>query len=178
MAWTTMEQAAQQWSTWHKLLRKGGTPPSTGAPVLPTLGAAPAAVALGVETRFRDLVQAIKVHANYNTGIGEALGIEGEEQTGPDLSSIQPRLTVRAIGGAVNVGWGCQGHTNALDFIRLEVDRTGSGFGLLATDTTPGYTDTTPLPATAAKWTYRAIFYVDDHAVGQWSDPVSVMVGT
>jgi hypothetical protein len=87
-------------------------------------------------------------------------------------------LTLRVSGGAVNVGWGWQGHANAFNFIRLEVDRTGSGFRLLATDTTPGCTDTTPFPATPAKWTYRAIFYVGDHAVGQWSDPVSVMVGT
>jgi hypothetical protein len=55
------------------------------------------------------------------------------------------------------------------------VDR-GSGFTLLAQDTTPGDLDTPP-PATAAKWSCRAIFRVGDHRVGQWSDVVSITVG-
>ena len=53
----------------------------------------------------------------------------------------------------------------------------GKGFLLLAQDTTPGYTDSTPLPATPAKWTYKAIFRVGDQRVGQWSDEVSLIVG-
>jgi hypothetical protein len=32
-------------------------------------------------------------------------------------------------------------------------------------------------PATPAKWTYRAIYRVNDQRVGQWSPTVSVMVG-
>jgi hypothetical protein len=31
-------------------------------------------------------------------------------------------------------------------------------------------TDTTPFPATPAKWTYRGIFRVGDSRVGQWSE--------
>ena len=34
--------------------------------------------------------------------------------------------------------------------------------GVLTYDTTPGYTDTTPFPATLTKWKYRAIYRVDD----------------
>jgi hypothetical protein len=45
-------------------------------------------------------------------------------------------------------------------------------------DTTPNYIDTEPFPATAAKWTYRAMYYVGDSPVGQWSDPVSINVGS
>jgi len=48
---------------------------------------------------------------------------------------------------------------------------------LLTIDTTPGYTDTQPLPAIAAKWTYTAIYRVNDEDVGQWSAPVSITVG-
>jgi hypothetical protein len=48
---------------------------------------------------------------------------------------------------------------------------------MLAFDTTPGYTDTTPFPATPSKWTYRAINRVGDSRLGQWSNPVSVTVG-
>jgi hypothetical protein len=175
---TTMDHAAQQWGSWSKLLRQGGTPPPGGAPVAPTLGAAPAAVDLGIEDRFRELVQRIKLHPNYNPSIGEALGIEGDEQTEADLTTIQPRLKLKLSGGAVIIGWGWGGHGDQLDMIRLEVDRTGTGtFLLLATDTTPNYTDTEQMPATAAKWTYRAMYYVGDQPVGQWSDLVSIHVG-
>lgn len=69
----------------------------------------------------------------------------------------------RNSGGAVQVGWGWGGHSTELDMIRLEVDRGGGqGFVLLATDTTPNYTDTQTLPSTPAKWTYRWMYYVGD----------------
>ena len=59
----------------------------------------------------------------------------------------------------------------------MALDRgDGKGFGLLAYDTTPGYTDTTPFPAAPVKWIYRAIYRVADSQVGQWSLPVSVTV--
>ena len=32
-------------------------------------------------------------------------------------------------------------------------------------------------PATAAKWTYKAIFRIGDQRVGQWSDEVSIIIG-
>ena len=59
------------------------------------------------------------------------------------------------------------------------MDRSGSkGFVLLAFDSTPNYTDTEPFPATPAKWTYRAVYRVGDSRVGQWSNPISVTVGS
>jgi len=62
--------------------------------------------------------------------------------------------------------------------IELRVDRNdGHGAVFLANDTTPGYTDNTPFPATPTKWTYTAIFWLNDRPVGQWSKPVSVTVG-
>ena len=54
---------------------------------------------------------------------------------------------------------------------------TARAFGHLVTDTTPNYTDTEPFLTTKAIWTYKAIFFVDDAPVGQWSLPVSVTVG-
>ncbi len=94
----------------------------------------------------------------------------------PDLSAIQPQFDVSVSGTQVNVNWGWQGQGQFLDMCELQVDR-GQGFVLLAFDTTPGYNDTTPFPTAPAKWTYRAIFHVGDGRVGQWSNPVSVMVG-
>jgi hypothetical protein len=32
-------------------------------------------------------------------------------------------------------------------------------------------------PAAPTKWTYRAIFRLDDQRVGQWSDDLSINVG-
>ena len=128
--------------------------------------------------RFRTLARRIKAHPNYNASIGEALGLEWAEQTAADLSTVQPRLNLKISGGVVVIGWGWGGQGDQLDMIRLEVDwGTGGGFVLLATDATPGYNDTEPFPATAAKWTYRAMYYVGDGPVGQWSDPMSINVG-
>ena len=53
----------------------------------------------------------------------------------------------------------------------------GKGYGLLAYDTTPNYTDTAPLPATPVKWKYKGIYRVGDQRVGLWSNEVSITVG-
>ena len=63
-----------------------------------------------------------------------------------------------------------------LDFAELQVDR-GDGFGPLASDTTPNYTDTMPHPAALAIWKYRAIYHIGDARAGSWSETVSVRVG-
>jgi hypothetical protein len=53
----------------------------------------------------------------------------------------------------VNVAWDWSGFSAFLDICEIQVDRTGAGttFGPLAFDTTPGYTDTEPFPATPTK---------------------------
>ena len=83
-------------------------------------------------------------------------------------------LKLEHSGAGVMVRWGWRGQSAFLDLLELEVDR-GSGFQLLAYDSTPDYLDTTPITV-AAKWTYRAIFRVGDARVGQWSGPVSINV--
>jgi hypothetical protein len=80
-------------------------------------------------------------------------------------------------GNHVNVKWGWGGNTAFLDICEIQVDRgDGKGFGLLAFDTTPGYTDTQAFSAAPVIWTYRAIYRVGDNQVGVWSNPVSVTV--
>ena len=172
------QNAGSQWTGWKDLIRRGGTPPPSGAPVAPVFPAAVPAVAPGVEGRFRALVKQIKAHAGYNQSIGEALGIEGAQQTGPDLTTIQPNIEARISGTQVSVIWGWGGYAQFLDMCELQVDRNDSkGFVLLAFDTTPNYTDTFPFPSAPVKWTYQAIYHVGDQRVGQWSKPVSVTVG-
>jgi hypothetical protein len=173
-----MQNGAQQWTAWKDLVRDGGSPPPSGAPVLPVFPTAVGAVLLGIEARYRALVKQIKAHPNYNSSIGQALGIEGAEQTPPDLTVVQPELDATINGSTVDIGWGWGGNSAYLDMIELQVDRAdGKGYVLLAYDTTPGYTDTTPFPATPAKWTYRGIYRVNDKQVGLWSKPVTVNVG-
>ena len=170
--------SAQEWSRWKEITRYGGTPPSTGMPAAPTFPAAVPPVDPGIEPRFRALVKQIKAHAAYNSAIGEALGIEGPEQSGPNMATIQPAITAKTQGNTVLVGWDWGGQRAFLDICEIQVDRGGGGgFVLLSYDTTPNYTDTAPFPATPVKWTYRAIYRVGDHAVGQWSNPVSLTVG-
>ena len=170
-----MQNGAQQWTTWKDLVRGGGAPPAAGSPVAPTF---PPAVALGVEARFRVLVKQLKANPNYNPAMGEALGIEGAQQTGPDLATVQPVFAVQISGGRVEVGWGWGGNAAFLDLCEIQVDRAdGKGFIPLTFDTTPGYVDTQPFPAAPAKWTYKAIYRLGDVQVGQWSNPVSLTVG-
>ena len=78
----------------------------------------------------------------------------------------------------MKIGWGWSGYSTFLDLCEITVDRAdGNNFIPLAYDTTPGYEETTPHPTTPTKWTYKAIYRIADHQVGQWSPAVSVIVG-
>lgn len=174
-----MQNGALQWIGWKTLIRAGGTPRPSGAPVVsPVFPAAVPAVAPGIETRFRALVKQIKASPSYNETIGQALGVEGSQQVGPDLATLQPNINAVINGTQVNIEWDWSGFSADLDICEIQVDRgDGKGFVLLTFDTTPGYVDTQPFPATPVKWTYQAIYRVGDSRVGQWSKPVSVTVG-
>jgi hypothetical protein len=141
------------------------TPPAGGTPVAP-----------GALNRIFALVQIIKDSPGYRDPIGEDLGIIGSEKGGPDFSVFGPKLKVKVTPAGVEIDWGWQGMREFLDLIELQVDR-GAGWAMLAYDTTPGYTDTAALPASPAKWKYRAIYRVADQRVGQWSPEVTANVG-
>jgi hypothetical protein len=171
----TMGSAAQQWTAWKGIVLNGTNGTEPALPAKPA--GFPPAVSAGIRARFLALAKTIKNHKDYTTAIGEILGLEGATQAGPDMSTIQPDLTVRLAGNQVEIPWGWGGNGAFLDLIELQVDRDGKGFVPLAFDTTPGYTDTQPFPATPTKWTYRAIYRVGDAQVGQWSKEVSTTVG-
>jgi hypothetical protein len=172
-----LQHAAREATYWRDIMRGGGPLPPTGAPVAPVLPEPPTAVNPGIESRYRSLAKVIKGNKNYNAAIGTALGIEGSQQSGPDLTTIQPVIRVYVSGNAVLVDWGWQGYSAWLDLCELQADRgDGKGYVPLAFDTTPGYTDTAPFPTTPVKWTYRAIYRVGDAQVGVWSAPVSITV--
>ena len=55
-------------------------------------------------------------------------------------------------------------------------DDKGFHFHTITTD--PNYTDPTAGPATVALWKYKAIYRLRDEQVGNWSDVISVAVGS
>jgi hypothetical protein len=170
---------SEQLTAWKNITRRGGNYPVTGAPVqMDWPSPEPPPVAPGVESRFRALVAQGSAHANFNPSIAAALGIDGELKTPPDYATLAPELKLLVTAAAVEVGWGWGGFSDFLDACYIEVDRgDGQGWRFLTSDTTPGYNDTFPKPATPQKWSYRAVYRVGDTAVGQWSAVVSVNVG-
>ena len=118
-------------------------------------------------------------YADQLPGLAAVLGLTSAEVAAAvaDYATIQPVISVVIVGGQVQVKWGWGGFAAWLDCCEIQVDRgDGKGFVLLTMDTTPGYTDTQPFPATKTVWTYRAIYQVNDARVGVWSQSVSVAV--
>ena len=170
-------KAGHEATNWKDLIRGGGLLPPTGSPLDPVMPTPVTAVAPGIEARYRALANQAKSSKNYNTAIGKALGFEGSQQTPPDYTTIQPIITAVISGNAVQLGWGWQGYSAYLDMCEFQVDRNdGHGYVPLAFVSSPGYTDNQPFPATPVKWTYRAIYRVNNVQVGIWSLPVSISV--
>jgi hypothetical protein len=145
------------------------------APALPT-GVTP--VPAGALERIVTAIEVARAAGKITPEIGEDLKLIGPVMDGPNLETVQPKFPVRVTGQAVVVDWDWGGLSKFLDRIHIEVDRgDGQAFRFLTQDSTPGYNDTAPRPAAPTKWTYRAIFMVDDAHVGVWSNSVSVLVG-
>ena len=130
----------------------------------------------GALDRFFADAQLIIKSPGCTDAILSDLGLLGNEQTGPDFSTLAPDFTAEPTATGVHLAWGWGGNGKYLDQIELQVDR-GTGWELLVIDTTPGYTDTAPQPATPAKWKYRGIYRVGEQRVGQWSAEQSINVG-
>ncbi len=79
----SMQQAAQAWTAEKNYERDGGAsaPASQPVPVLPA--GFPATVPPGIVARFRALVKRVKAANNYIETIGQSVGIEGSQHTGP-----------------------------------------------------------------------------------------------
>ena len=143
-------------------------------PVFPTLPAAPTVVLAGIISRIRKLAGRIKATQTYTEGIGEDLGIVGDEQV-IDIPNLKPMLTSRLDVGRPMIIW----FKGPADSINIYVDRKdGKGFVYLATDSQPDYLDTFPMPddVPAVVWDYKAVYRIGDDPVGQFSEPISVTV--
>jgi len=147
------------------------------APVLPSFRTA-VPVAPGALGRIFAFVQTIKDSAGRTDAIKSDLGTTGSALPAVNLAGLQPVITAKINGVHVDLGWTWGGHSNEVDLLQIQKDSSdGKGFTDLVHDTTPNYTDTTPFPATATVWKYRAIFQVNGAPIGQWSTTVSVAVG-
>ncbi|MBA3961050.1 MAG: hypothetical protein H0X40_04005 [Chthoniobacterales bacterium] len=119
----------------------------------------------------------IKASADYNESIGQAFGIEGTPQVGPDYATLAPVLGLSSSGGQVSIAWGWQGFSAFLDQCELQVDRgDGKGMVLLAIDTTQARPTPRPSRMRPRSGSTR-LYRVGDNRVGQWSNQVSIAVG-
>ena len=155
---------------------------SNGAQVLPAFVAPPLPtgtipVNAGALLRIFVAIQMIKDSGKCTDAMAVDLGIVGTVATIPDLTAVQPVLTLSISGGNVHIKWGWGGLGAYLHMLEMQVDRAdGKGYVSLVYDTTPNYIDTHAFPTTAAVWTYRAIFHSGEVQVGVWSNPVSIAV--
>jgi hypothetical protein len=146
-------------------------------PTPPTLGVVPPAVAPGIFKRAAAIAGVIKKRVVYTEADGLDLGIEGSEAAKADIQSAKPSISIRLVqGGKPEIVW-TKGDFDGID---IYVDRGNGSWVFLATDTYPNYTDNSPLPAsgTAAVWKYKVIYKYDDEVAGDWSDVVSITVGS
>ena len=169
----SMQDAGSQWIAYKTNLLSGAdltiTKPATPGEVTP----APATVVPGILTRFRDLVRQVKAASAYTDAMGTALGIIGPDSADVDPATLVPEISLRLNGGKVDVLW----TKNGQEALEIQVDRGTGTFDLLAIDTRPDYTDTEPLPATPARWKYRATYTTDAQRIGQWSNVAEIVVG-
>ncbi len=144
------------------------------APAMPT-GVVPQPP--GSLTRIFAFIQQIKMSGKCDEPTATELGVVGTVMVAPDLTLLLPLIHVLLLSGQVVIKWSWQGFAAYLTSCEIWVDRgDGKGFGFLTIDTTPNYTDTQTLPAVAAKWTYKAIYRIDEAQAGLWSAPVSLTV--
>ena len=65
----------------------------------------------------------------YSHHIGDALGIEGAQQTAPDLTTLQPDIDVNLNGNHVDVNWGWGGYGYGNNYGYGDARQYGSPYG-------------------------------------------------
>ena len=163
----------QHWTAYKSVLRDGGSGTADWPITLTLATPVPPAVSPGVIARLAALAAHIKTHKNYTSAIGQDLWLIGSSQV-VDTSTWKPILNIQNQAGHPIIVWS-KGQASAIE---IWVDRgDGNNFVLLAINTEPNTTDSSPLPVAGAIWKYKAIYRLHDEQVGQWSDVMSVSVG-
>lgn len=170
-----------------------GAEPSV-QPTPPPTGPVPPATAPGGYLRAIALGNSIKAKKNYTVADGQDLGLEGAEITTADPSTFKPVLSVvTGNNGKPDIKWKKQAGTNG---IHIYMKVTGGsatapipamspspspavpGFVFIGTDTQPDFIDNTPLPpeGQTQQRIYKAIYFLNDQNVGQFSEEVKITV--
>ncbi|XZF16548.1 hypothetical protein ACTHGU_10435 [Chitinophagaceae bacterium MMS25-I14] len=168
---------ATKWTAYKNELRDGiaANATASGAPVPPNVPGLHPAVAPGIFNRITAIVARIKASGAYTDADGQDLGIIGAEKT-TDYTTLKPHASIRTgSGGVPEIVWDKQD----MDGIAVYKD-SGSGFMFYDLDNHPNYQDKHPLPTGAQSviWRYKIIYRENDVEVGQWSDVMSMSVGS
>jgi hypothetical protein len=141
-------------------------------PQPPVFAPPPVSVPSGIFRRAGSIAGRIKKSMSYTQPDGLDLGIEMIASHTTDFITRKPALSVRLVdGGHPEIVW----KKGDMDALEIHVDR-GEGFAFCDLDTRPNYKDMFLLPGDPQVWTYKAIYRLDDHVVGDWSDNVSITV--
>jgi hypothetical protein len=140
--------------------------PTLTAPVGPALPAT-----IGIFTYISGLVQRIKGHADYNTAIGEDLGIIGDEQAPFDTANFKPNGEGKAQIGFVNLTF----EKSGCDSMHIYT-WNGTSFVYLANDTESPYHDTRALavPGQPENRQFQLRGVLHDAEIGIVSDTITV----
>ena len=166
------QQYAADLVMYGKLLASGRATDNIATfPVPPALGTVPTLVLAGVFKRVASIAARIKGSLSYTAAIGQDLGIEGSDIT-VDPANVKPQLALRLSAGHPEIVWSSQ----HMDGLEIWKDAGSGTFAMLDVDDAPNYTDLSPLPATVALWKYKAIYRLDGHQTGHWSDVAQIAV--
>lgn len=105
--------------------------------------------------------------------MGTAIGTICPDSADPDPATLTPEISLRPSGGQIGV----RRNKGGQEGVGIQKDSGNGQWIFLALDTRPNYIDTTPMPATSAKWKYRAIYSNDAQRIGQWSNVAEITVG-
>lgn len=134
----------------------------------------PPAVPAGIFNRVATLVLRIKRAPGYTAAIGQALNII-PPVVNFNPAAMTPELTGRLDAGRPQLRW----KKGEADGVVIYVDRRdGNGFVQLVHTVKTAYIDAASLPANAfgATWDYKAIYFIGDDEVGNFSQVISINV--
>jgi hypothetical protein len=163
---------AQAWTAFRDLLRTGEGKGPTPFPTAAVPSEPPAAVAPGIDHRFRKLVRRIKAHAAYTTGMGEDLGIHIDHVAGEPAA---PALRLRTVGGVPHIRFTKRRMHGIFLYCRRGGEEKPT---LLATVTRSPYVDSRPNlhPGVPETREYFAYYMMSDQHVGTKGPVADLMV--
>ncbi len=169
---------SKQWTAYKNALRDGlPVGAEVQPPIPPDLGPIPTISLPGGFKRLTMIVKKIKSNPAYSEADGQDMGIEGVE-TIIDFTTLTPQVSVRTgSGGYTEIVWNKQN----MDGIAIYKDAGDNrGFVLYDLDNHPNWQDKHALPPSgqSALWKYKVIYRLNDEEVGQWSNVLSITVGS